>query len=79
MIIENATDQLDAYANEITNITKDIQSKGYTFEQSIEIIKLALEELKTEDFHHFCSLFYENGITLNLNNPSIQVDLFTND
>lgn len=62
MDIENATDQLGLYVYEVTKEVNELVKAGFTTNEAIEIVRIAVEDCKAEIFHHYGS----SGITLKL-------------
>ncbi|KIL09796.1 hypothetical protein SR42_09705 [Clostridium botulinum] len=46
--IENASDQLHGYAQEVEKVVSEFVELGYSKDQSIKIVKMAIEDMKVD-------------------------------
>ena len=49
--IENITDQLQGFAQEVEHVVAEMVVKGYTKNQAIEIASIGVEDIKAEVMH----------------------------
>lgn len=50
--IENITDQLLGFTEEVANVVEVIESKGFSREHALKIVELGIEDIKAEVEHH---------------------------
>lgn len=53
MFVENITDQLLGFTEEVEHAVSSIVKKGYTKAQAIEIVRIGVEDIKAEEQHQF--------------------------
>lgn len=53
MIIENITDQLLGFTQEVENVVSNMVKKGYTKDQAIELVRIGVEDIKAEVMHQY--------------------------
>ncbi|MCS6131807.1 hypothetical protein DWV13_09200 [Clostridium botulinum] len=57
--IENLTDQLLWFAEEVEKVVSKMVNKGYSKDQAIEIVRIGVEDIKAETMHHKNEALYE--------------------
>nr|DAF73230.1 MAG TPA: hypothetical protein [Caudoviricetes sp.] len=56
--IENITDQLEGFTQEVESVVSDLVRSGYTIDQAIAIVKIGVEDIKAETMHQFNHRMY---------------------
>lgn len=49
--INNITDQIGGFASEVAEAIKSVEKQGFTIEQSIKIVELAIKDMEVEVLH----------------------------
>ena len=49
--INNITDQIEGFADEVVGVIRRIEKQGFTTEQSIRIVELAIKDMEVEVLH----------------------------
>lgn len=62
MIIENITDQLLGFTQEVEEIVSDMVKKGYTKDQAIELVRIGVEDIKAEEMHQYNHIMREKWL-----------------
>lgn len=50
--IDNLTDQLGCFASEVAQCVQDLEAKGFSRPDAIQLTQLAIEDIKAETLHH---------------------------
>lgn len=65
--ILNLTDQLDGYAGEVEKTIKMFATDGFSTDQAIKIVELAIKDMMVDVFHHMaCHMVKRTDVTSSL-------------
>ena len=56
--IENITDQLKGFTEEVESVVSNLVESGYTIDQAIAIVKIGVEDIKAETMHQLNHRIY---------------------
>lgn len=50
--INNITDQIQGFTEEVVEAIKGVESQGFTREEAIKIVELGIKDMEVEVYHH---------------------------